>query len=99
MSDSDVPQESTAASVLFAIYLSGLFPAVETAVPDISSLSFMDDAAWITLAHTVGNIVTMLEAMAGKAMQWGAANGIAFDEKKKEAVVLTCWSFLDMWVR
>jgi len=41
--DTGVPQGSPAAPVLFTTYLSGVFDAVEMAVPGTSGLAFVDD--------------------------------------------------------
>jgi len=44
--DTGVPQGSPAAPILFVTYLSGIFEAVEQAVPGIRGLSFVDDIGW-----------------------------------------------------
>ena len=44
--DTGVPQGSPAAPILFITYLSGIFEAVEKAVPGVSGLSFVDDIGW-----------------------------------------------------
>ena len=50
---SGIPQGSPVSPILFLIYLSGVFQAVEEAVPGVSSLSFMDDLGFIAEGGSV----------------------------------------------
>jgi hypothetical protein len=49
---SGVPQGSPVSPILFAIYLSGIFEAVEAAVPGVRALSFADDIELVATADT-----------------------------------------------
>ncbi|KAL2012391.1 hypothetical protein VTN00DRAFT_5109 [Thermoascus crustaceus] len=86
---SGVPQGSPVSPILFVIYLSGIFEAVEAAVPGIRALSFADDIGLIASGTSVEQICKQLQQAGETAIAWGQANAVQFDEKKTEAVLFT----------
>jgi len=85
--DTGIPQGSPVAPVLFTTYLSGIFDRVETAVPGIQGLSFVDDISWWAEGAVAGKVVAKLSAAVAASMEWAAKNGVAFDHGKTEAAL------------
>jgi hypothetical protein len=84
-----IPQGSPVSPILFAIYLSGVFSAVESSVPYTQALSFADDVAWMVRGKDVGDVTAKLEQCAARSIYWAQANAVAFDSAKTEALLLT----------
>jgi retron-type reverse transcriptase len=51
-----VPQGSPVSSILFNIYLSGIFDRIEEQNPEIIALSFIDNIAFLALGKIVKDI-------------------------------------------
>jgi hypothetical protein len=81
--DTEIPQGSPVAPILFVTYLSGFFDEVEREVPGIRVLSFADDIVW--WAEGSEEQEEKLAEAAKAAIRWADNNGIAFDERKTEA--------------
>jgi len=77
-----IPQGSQAAPILFVIYLSGIFDVVESAVPSVHGLSFVDDIGWWVAGTNNKEVAAKLSAA---TLEWAAGNGVAFDHGKTEA--------------
>ena len=63
----EVPQGLPASSILFAIYISRVFEAIEAAVPGVKALSFSDDVGIVAPASSVDQACEKLQR-AGKAV-------------------------------
>ena len=85
--DTGIPQGSPVAPVLFTTYLLGIFDRVETAVPGIQGLSFVDDISWWAEGADAGKVVAKLSAAVAASMEWAAKNGVGFDHSKTEAAL------------
>ena len=59
-----IPQGSPISPILFIIYLSGVFEAIEIKVP-IQAISFVDDIGLIVTGNSIKEIIKTLE-LAGK---------------------------------
>jgi len=70
--DTVVPQGSLTASILFVIYLSGIFHAVEPAVPGINGLSFVDDIGWWAEGKDDEVVVAKLSEATTASVDWAA---------------------------
>ncbi|KAL1978972.1 hypothetical protein VTN96DRAFT_7858 [Rasamsonia emersonii] len=86
---SGVPQGSPVSPILFVIYLSGVFRAIEAAVPGIRALSFADDIGLIALGSSVDQACQQLQQAGENAITWGQNNAVQFDAEKTEAVLFT----------
>jgi hypothetical protein len=64
--ETGVPQGSPVLLILFVIYLSGVFWAIEAAVPEIQALFFADDLGMLIAASSVTQISRQLQ-QAGEA--------------------------------
>lgn len=62
--ETGIPQGSPVSSILFLIYISGVFDNVSKTSPDIMSLSFVDDLGFIASGYSVKEIVQALEKVA-----------------------------------
>jgi len=85
--DTGVPQSSPAAPILFITYLSGIFEAVEKAVPGVSGLSFVDDIGWWAEGRDEEAVAAELSKASAASITWAAENGVAFDQSKTEAAL------------
>jgi len=85
--DTGNPQRSPAAPVLFVTYLSGIFDAVEAAVPGVHGLSFVDNISWWAEGKDDEEVAGKLSEAAAAATEWAARSGIAFDHDKMEAAL------------
>src|SRR5271154_29236 len=86
--DCGVPQGSPISPILFILYISGFFDAIEAKVP-VSSLSFVDDIGLIAIASSIREITNTLEQAGQKAIDWGLQNSVSFEVDKTEAVLFT----------
>ncbi|EED15961.1 reverse transcriptase, putative [Talaromyces stipitatus ATCC 10500] len=82
---SGLPQGSPVSPILFVLYVHGLSRAIESRVPEVRGLSFVDDQGLITAASSVKETCRTLEKAAEVAIEWGVTNGVQFDSKKTEA--------------
>jgi hypothetical protein len=71
------------------IYLSGVFRAIEAAVPEIQALSFADDLGMLVAASSVTQVSEQLQRAGEAAIAWGQDNAVQFDREKTEAVLFT----------
>jgi len=85
--DTGLPQGSPAAPILFITYLSGIFEAVEKAVPGVSGLSFVDDIGWWPEGRDEEVLAAEPSKTAAASIGWAVENGVAFDQGKTEAVL------------
>ena len=84
-----VPQGSPASPILFAIYISGVFEAIEAAVPGVKALSFSDDVGIVAPAISVDQACKKLQRAGEAAIAWGRTNAVQFDTEKTEAMLFT----------
>ena len=75
--------------ILFIIYLSGVFNAIERRVNGIQCLSFADDIGLLTSGYSVREVCNKLQEAAKVAIEWGHDNAVQFNAGKTEAVLLT----------
>ena len=87
--NSGVPQGSPVSPILFIIYLSGVFDAIERRVNGIQCLSFADDIGLLAPGYSVREVCKKLQEAAKVAIEWGHGNVVQFDAGKTEAVLLT----------
>jgi retron-type reverse transcriptase len=87
--NSGVPQGSPVSSILFNIYLSGIFEKIEEQNPEIIALSFRDDIAFLAPGKIVKDIQDALANAGEQAITWGLLNNVKFDVEKTEAVLFT----------
>ena len=83
-----VPQGSPISPILFIIYISGFFDAIEAKIP-IISLSFADDIGLIAIESSIREVTKTLEQAGEEAINWGLQNSISFEVDKTEAVLFT----------
>jgi hypothetical protein len=84
-----IPQGSPVSPILFVIYLSGVFQAIEEAVPGVQALSFADDLGIVVPAGSVAQACERLQQAGEAAIDWGLQNTVQFDTGKTEAVLFT----------
>ena len=87
--NSGFPQGSPVSPILFIIHVSGVFKAIEEAVPGVRALSFADDIGLLAHGNSVDQVCVQLQQAGEVAIQWGHTNGIKFDPKKTEATLFT----------
>jgi Reverse transcriptase (RNA-dependent DNA polymerase) len=87
--NSGVSQGSLVSSILFIIYLSGIFNKIEKQNPEITALFFANDIAFLAPGKTVKDIQDALTNAREQAIAWGLTNNVTFDVDKTEAVLFT----------
>jgi hypothetical protein len=85
--DTGIPQDSSAAPVLFITYLAGILHEVEKAVSGIKGLSIVDDIAWWAEGKDDQAVAVKLSETAPASLEWAAYNGVAFHHGKTEAAM------------
>ena len=75
--------------ILFIIYLSGIFKAIEDEILEIQTISFVDDIGLIASGKSITQIKEILEQAGKKAVQWGLLNRVSFEIDKTEAVLFS----------
>jgi len=75
--------------ILFVIYLSSVFQAIERAVLDIQALSFADNLGLVVPASSIAQVCKKLQNAGEAAIEWGLQNAVKFNSKKTEAVLFT----------
>ena len=84
-----IPQGSPVSSILFLIYISGVFDAAAENNPAITSLSFVDDLGFIAFGTSVKEISQTLGTVAATVLHWGSTNAVTYDTSKTEAVLFS----------
>jgi hypothetical protein len=84
-----VPQGSPASPILFAIYISGVFEAIEAAVPGVKALSFSDDVGIVAPASSVDQACEKLQRAGEAAIAWSRTKAVQFDTEKTETMLFT----------
>ena len=72
--ETGIPQGSPVLLVLFLIYISGVFLEIESRLPQVTCLSFMDDLGFLAAGNSVIEIKKILEK-AGKLTLCSSVTG------------------------
>ena len=87
--ETGIPQGSPVSPILFLIYISGVFEQVEKELPEIVSLSFVDDLGFIASGTSVKEIAKALEKVGNLIVEWGGRNAVTYDTAKTELVLFS----------
>ena len=85
--ETGIPQDSPVSPILFLIYISNVFSAVEAKLSNVTCVSFVDDLAFLTSDYFINKIATMLEKPGKIALQWGTSNSVTYDMSKTVAIL------------
>ncbi len=84
-----IPRDSLISSILFLIYISGVFNKVSKINSYVTSLSFIDDLGFIASGSSVKEVVKTLENVTRVILEWGRQNAVIYDVSKTKAVLLS----------
>ena len=87
--ETGIPQGLPVSPILFLIYISGVFFSVETRLPQISCLSFMDNLGFLVAGHSMLEIKKSLEKAGKIALNWAAGHAVTYDIGKIEAILFS----------
>ena len=85
--ETGIPQELPASLILFLISISGVFSEIESRLPEVICLSFMDDLGFLSSDNSVIEIRKILEKSGKMTLTWGKRNVVTYDIGKTEAVL------------
>lgn len=71
------------------IYISGVFVKIQSELPTVLSLSFVDDLGFIATGRSPKEIANTLEKVSQVALQWGRENAVTYDTAKTELVLFS----------
>ena len=83
-----IPQGSSLSGVLSNLYLKPLLTSIN-AVPSTLALGYADDTEALVTARNSTDLKRSLEAVATRALAYGAEFGVTFDQKKTALIYLT----------
>ena len=83
----EILQSSLVSPILFLIYISGLFSQVETRVPQISYLLFIDDLGFLVEGYFVFKIKKLLKITRKIALNWTANYTVTYNNSKTKAIL------------
>ena len=84
--ETNIPQRSSVMSILFLLYISGVFDSFLKSCLSVISFSFVDDLRFIASGSSMKDIAFILEKMANTVLEWGKINAITYDTVKIEAI-------------
>jgi hypothetical protein len=86
--ETGIPQGSPVAPILFVVYVSAIFQEVEETC-QVKGLSFADDVAWWAEGRNDQEVAERLSKASKAACSWASSNGVSFDHRKTEALLLS----------
>ena len=87
--ETGIPQGSPVSPILFLIYISGIFEQVEKELPEIVSLSFVDDLGFIASGTSVKEIAKALGKVGNLVVKWGRRHAVTYDMAKTKLVLFS----------
>ena len=75
--------------ILFLIYISGVFLEIESRLPQVTCLSFMDDLGFLAAGNFVIEIKKILEKVGKITLNWETHNEVTYDISKTEAMLFS----------
>ena len=87
--ETGIPQGLPVSPILFLIYISGVFLEMESRLPQVTCLSFMDDLGFLAAGNSAIDIKKTLEKAGKFFLNWGMRNAVTYDIGKTEAMLFS----------
>ncbi len=84
--ETGIPQGSPVSPILFLIYISGVFLEIESRLPQVTCLLFMDNLGFLADSNSVIEIKKILEKAAKITLDWGRRNVVTYVIGKTKAM-------------
>ncbi len=82
-----IPQRSPVSPNFFLIYINGLFLEIETRLPQITCLFFVDNLAFLAAGQSVLQIKKILKKAGEITLNLGMRNAVTYNISKTEAIL------------
>lgn len=76
--ETGIPQGLPVSPVLFLLYIRGVFAEIESRLPEVACLSFIDDLAFLAAGNSIIEIKKILEKAGKIPLDWGARNAVTY---------------------
>jgi hypothetical protein len=84
-----IPQRSPVSPIVFAIYLSCLFPHIVNTLEGVEGIPFGDDVGWWVSGKDIGELRHKMEKCTLLSQQWAQNNAVVFDIDETEVILLS----------
>ena len=79
----------TSIPYLFLIYISRVFLEIESRLPRVTCLLFMDDLGFLSAGNSIIEIKKILEKAGKITLNWGMRNAVIYDISKTKAMLFS----------
>ena len=87
--ETGIPQELLVSPILFLIYISIVFLKIESRLPQVTCLLFIDDLGFLAAGNSIIEIKKILEKAEKITLNWRTHNAVIYDISKTKAMLFS----------